>query len=104
MSTAKQPKTGYKEPQALVSLSKQIQAFSMMAHPLAQLRRDIVRAHKNIPALRQKTWEDGIPGSNEPFVTPIIALEDGIEETIRFLQNMKADCAQLRNTDPENWA
>lgn len=99
----KQPKTGYKEPASLVGLSEQIQQIHASTSQLGSLRRNVVKAHKNIAGLRQQASDDGVPGSSEPFNTPVFALEDYIGLLVQRLEEMKLDCQSLRNRQPEDW-
>ena len=63
----------------------------------------ISAAHRNIPALRKKASDDGVPGSPEAFNLPVIELQEDCDRMIRLVENIKRLTTTLLERDPEDW-
>jgi hypothetical protein len=58
---------------------------------------------KNIPQLRQKAWDAGIPGSNRDFNIPLSDLNTKAQR-VKILADQIIDCTKLlSNMEPEDW-
>lgn len=64
---------------------------------------EVQAAHRNLKALRQKMYDQGVPDSNEPFAMPILDIEDECDNMIRRANEIKDMCYQLRSQRPEEW-
>jgi hypothetical protein len=64
---------------------------------------NVQAAYRDLKALRQKMYDEGVPDSNEPFAVPIMELEDECDNMIRRANQIKDMCYDLRTRRPEEW-
>jgi hypothetical protein len=96
-------KTGKNTPKTIVHLDTNINYLWTLQRQMKAHLKAINTAHKNIPALRKKADEDGVPGSNEAFNTPIIGLQEDCDHLITIAENIRAFAGQLLTHNPEEW-
>lgn len=63
----------------------------------------VVHSYQNIPAIRQKAFDDGIPGSNEGFNWSIVELQETARTVIEVSECIKALAEVLLSQNPEDW-
>jgi hypothetical protein len=87
----------------LAAIKLVIMNVHLQTSRMAKFQRALVAARKNIPALRAQMFDEGFPGSNEPFNRAVLDLEGEADELIRRATLLKDLCLELRNKNPEDW-
>ena len=90
-------------PTSLKAINGNIRRLSEAKQRLLMGLKLAVAAHENREALKQKMYDDGVPGSNEPFVTPLLLIEDEADFLIQLAQGIKNHSQVLRNYDVDLW-
>jgi hypothetical protein len=96
-------KTGKTTPATIKHLDNDIDFIWHMQRVMKAHLKAVYNAHKNIPALRQKASDDGVPGSSEAFNLPVVELREDCDRLILVAQTIKAFTETLLAHEPEDW-
>lgn len=91
-------------PNAIICMNAIIDHMWGVHRGLKQQLRTVNSTHKNIPALRQKASDDGIPGSNEAFNLPLVNMQESANAMIALSERLKDFAEHLLSKNPEDWA
>jgi hypothetical protein len=92
-----------KRPAKFKQMSNEIQDLRIIQRNMGITLRAIEKTHKDSAQIREQAYQDGVPGSNEPFNVAPFAMEVMADCLIRQAQRIKDLAASLRNTEVENW-
>ena len=90
-------------PRTLRDISLELQRIQQVRREITIQLRQAEFAHKHIDLLRQKMDNEGLPGSDEPFNTPLLELEHHADYLAKIASRIKDLSQFLRSNRVEDW-
>jgi hypothetical protein len=92
-----------KTPASITAIEENVRTIESLRGNLMRTSQAVLSTFVHAERLRHEAWQEGVPGSNESFVTPVFALEAECDAMIALMNQIKAQAAQIRNEEIQNW-
>lgn len=61
------------------------------------------KLQRDLPAMRQRAYDAGVPGSNEEINTPLVEISEACYTAIDRIRGINATVQLLLSKEPEEW-
>ena len=96
-------RTNKKTPKTITHINENILFLSKLQKEMNEHLMAVANAYRNMPELRQKAYDEGMPGDTQEFYGPLFDLKAAAGSLVTLASHIKAFADVLLAKPPEEW-